>query len=114
MPPDSEQYYGLSYFALQLNELLEEEGGMLPSTDCRFRPDQRLLENGCVKEAESEKRRVEQVCLTNSLFCSSILTLSQVDQGLACTIIFKICCVCVHVCVRVHECVLHSLLVLLQ
>ena len=66
MPPNSEQYYGLSYFALQLNELLEKEEGQLPCTDCRFRPDQRLLEDGHVKEAEAEKRRVEQVCPTSS------------------------------------------------
>lgn len=61
MPPDSEQYYGFSYFAIELNELLEGQKDELPCTDCRFRPDQQLLENGRVQEAESEKRRVEQV-----------------------------------------------------
>ncbi len=61
MPLDSEQYYGFSYFAMQLNECLEEEKELLPLTDCRFRPDQRLLENGCLQEAEQEKKRVEQV-----------------------------------------------------
>ena len=62
MPVDNEQYYGFSYFAIELNELLEGQEEELPCTDCRFRPDQRLLENGNVQEAETEKRRVEQVC----------------------------------------------------
>ena len=61
MPADSEEHYGFSYFAIELNELLESQKDELPCTDCRFRPDQTLLENGRVQEAESEKRRVEQV-----------------------------------------------------
>ncbi len=61
MPPDSENYYDFSYYAIELNELLESQRDELPCTDCRFRPDQRLLENGRVQEAESEKIRVEQV-----------------------------------------------------
>ena len=32
----------------------------LPKTDTRFRPDQRLYENGQVEEAEAEKLRLEQ------------------------------------------------------
>ncbi len=61
MPPNSDQYYGFSYFAMELNELLEGHREELPCNDCRFRPDQQMLENGHVQEAESEKRRVEQV-----------------------------------------------------
>lgn len=34
--------------------------GNLPPTDSRFRPDQRLFENGQVDLAESEKARLEQ------------------------------------------------------
>ena len=63
MPSNNEEYYGFSYFAIGLNELLEKQKDELPCTDCRFRPDQRLLENGCVQEADAEKRRVEQVKL---------------------------------------------------
>ena len=37
-------YYGFSRFAIELNEVLESERGYLPSTDTRFRPDQRYLE----------------------------------------------------------------------
>ena len=61
MPENNEQYYGFGYFAIQLNELLESQKTELPCTDCRFRPDQRLLEDGSVQDAEEEKRRVEQV-----------------------------------------------------
>ena len=61
MPPDSERYYGFGYFAIQLNELLESEKDRLPCTDCRFRPDQRMLENGEVQDADVEKKHVEQV-----------------------------------------------------
>ena len=31
-------------FAIELNELLDNERDLLPHTDTRFRPDQRLLE----------------------------------------------------------------------
>jgi hypothetical protein len=67
MPGNSEQYYGFSYFAIELNELLEGQEEDLPCTDCRFRPDQRLLEDGHIQEAESEKRRVEQVLMRGEL-----------------------------------------------
>ena len=33
---------------------------LLPRTDTRFRPDQRLYENGRVDEADKEKERLEQ------------------------------------------------------
>lgn len=33
---------------------------MLPPTDARLRPDQRALENGELKEAASEKHRLEE------------------------------------------------------
>jgi len=67
MPPDSDRYYGFSYFAVQLNELLESEKEQLPCTDCRFRPDQQMLENGNVQDADAEKKRVEQVMVVNTL-----------------------------------------------
>ncbi|CAM6053561.1 unnamed protein product [Sphagnum tenellum] len=44
LPVDSDLYYGFSRFADELNELLPAEKGLLPPTDTRFRPDQRMLE----------------------------------------------------------------------
>ena len=36
-------------FAIELNETLPNEKNKLPCTDTRFRPDQRLLEEGQVR-----------------------------------------------------------------
>ncbi|RIB25134.1 Oxysterol-binding protein [Gigaspora rosea] len=58
--PDYEQYYGFTQFCIELNELTPDLEGYLPSTDTRFRPDQKLFENGEVEKAESEKLRLEQ------------------------------------------------------
>ncbi len=44
LPADSQLFYGFSRFAVELNELLDNEKELLPHTDTRFRPDQRLLE----------------------------------------------------------------------
>ena len=46
IPPDSDDSYGFSQFAVELNEITELERGKLPSTDTRNRPDQRFFENG--------------------------------------------------------------------
>lgn len=59
MPADHELYYGFSRFAVELNELDMEQARFLPPTDSRFRPDQRLLEEGKIAEAEAEKNRLE-------------------------------------------------------
>ncbi|KAL4216976.1 hypothetical protein ACF0H5_023433 [Mactra antiquata] len=59
MPEDHELYYGFSRFAMELNEILPDETTICPHTDSRFRPDQRLLEEGKIKEAEQEKSRIE-------------------------------------------------------
>ncbi|KAL2080436.1 hypothetical protein ACEWY4_024229 [Coilia grayii] len=59
MPEDYEQYYGLTQFAIELNELDEKEKPLLPPTDTRFRPDQRMLEEGDVGGAEEQKDRIE-------------------------------------------------------
>lgn len=61
MPPNHDQYYGFSFFAMDLNSLPKGLVEKLPRTDSRFRPDQRLLEEGRVSEAEEEKQRVEQL-----------------------------------------------------
>ncbi|XP_041375057.1 oxysterol-binding protein-related protein 6-like [Gigantopelta aegis] len=59
MPEDSDLYYGFSQFAIELNELDKDQIKFLPPTDSRFRPDQRLLEEGRITEAEAEKQRLE-------------------------------------------------------
>lgn len=43
---DYEKYFGFTKFATELNEITEIEEGKIPITDTRFRPDQRLYENG--------------------------------------------------------------------
>ncbi|KAI7887614.1 Oxysterol-binding protein-domain-containing protein [Mucor mucedo] len=59
--PDYQDYYGLTQFAMEINEITSLEKDKLPITDTRYRPDQRLFENGKVSEAEDEKIRVEQL-----------------------------------------------------
>ncbi|XP_074124797.1 oxysterol-binding protein-related protein 3 isoform X2 [Sminthopsis crassicaudata] len=61
MPKGHEQYYGFTQFALELNELDPLTKPYLPSTDTRFRPDQRFLEEGNIEEAETHKQRIEQM-----------------------------------------------------
>lgn len=61
MPDDYELYYGFTRFAIELNELNKDEAKFLPITDTRFRPDQRLLEEGDIQGSEEEKKRVEQL-----------------------------------------------------
>ncbi|KAG7459596.1 hypothetical protein MATL_G00212350 [Megalops atlanticus] len=59
-PENYFQYYGFSRFAMALNELTPEMRPLLPPTDTRFRPDQRLLEEGKVNEADKKKDEVEE------------------------------------------------------
>lgn len=66
-PPNLADVFGFSYFAIELNgtmflivELTPDLEGMLPSTDTRYRTDQRLYEEGRIEEAEAEKLRLEQ------------------------------------------------------
>ncbi|XP_025063892.1 oxysterol-binding protein-related protein 3 isoform X2 [Alligator sinensis] len=61
MPKDYEQWYGFTQFALELNELDPQTRPLLPATDTRFRPDQRLLEEGNTEGAEMQKQRIEQL-----------------------------------------------------
>lgn len=60
LPEDHELYYGFSRFAIELNDLEPGLVGILPHTDSRFRPDQRLLEEGNVPAAEAAKLQLEQ------------------------------------------------------
>ncbi|KAM9824771.1 oxysterol-binding protein-related protein 3-like [Neosynchiropus ocellatus] len=61
MPIDHERYYGFTQFAVELNELGSHLRPLLPPTDTRFRPDQRLLEEGDADGAEEQKQRIEQL-----------------------------------------------------
>ncbi|XP_048834422.1 oxysterol-binding protein-related protein 6 isoform X2 [Brienomyrus brachyistius] len=61
MPTDYELYYGFTRFAIELNELCPEMKDLLPTTDARFRPDQRYLEEGKVDLAATEKQRIEDL-----------------------------------------------------
>ncbi|EEC04850.1 oxysterol-binding protein 3, putative, partial [Ixodes scapularis] len=60
MPEDFELYYGFTRFAIELNELDQQMAKLLPPTDSRFRPDQRLLEEGNISAAENVKSQLEQ------------------------------------------------------
>ncbi|XP_053707756.1 oxysterol-binding protein-related protein 7-like isoform X1 [Synchiropus splendidus] len=59
-PDDHAQFYGFSRYARELNELTPELKKVLPPTDTRYRPDQRLLEEGKVAEADKRKDQVEE------------------------------------------------------
>ncbi|XP_070707814.1 oxysterol-binding protein-related protein 7 [Pempheris klunzingeri] len=58
-PKDYLLYYGFSTFALELNELVPDLKPLLPPTDSRLRPDQRMLEEGHVDEADKKKDELE-------------------------------------------------------
>ena len=55
-----EEMYQFTDFTLQLNILTEEMKEHLPSTDWRFRMDQRYLEEGDLDKAGNEKFRLEE------------------------------------------------------
>ncbi|KAE8283530.1 Oxysterol-binding protein-related protein 6 [Larimichthys crocea] len=59
-PDDQFDFYGFSRYARELNELTPDLEAVLPPTDTRFRPDQRLLEEGKVAEADKKKDEVEE------------------------------------------------------
>ncbi|KAI6222286.1 hypothetical protein M3Y99_01512400 [Aphelenchoides fujianensis] len=62
-PPPHEHaaaHYGFNRFTMALNELHAAERPLLPPTDSRFRPDQRLLEKGEPERAEEAKKRLEK------------------------------------------------------
>ncbi|KAG7325680.1 hypothetical protein KOW79_010605 [Hemibagrus wyckioides] len=61
LPKDYEQFYGFNQFTVELNELNESISPFLPPTDTRFRPDQRLLEEGDITGAEEQKERIESL-----------------------------------------------------
>ncbi|XP_061565032.1 oxysterol-binding protein-related protein 7 isoform X2 [Cololabis saira] len=60
-PKNEMLYYGFSTFAMELNELSPGLKPFLPPTDSRLRPDQRMLEEGKVAEADKKKDEIEEV-----------------------------------------------------
>ncbi|KAJ8322029.1 hypothetical protein KUTeg_000500 [Tegillarca granosa] len=59
-PENSTQYFCFTSFAMALNELREDMCRHLPPSDSRFRPDIRLLEEGQIDAAATEKNRLEE------------------------------------------------------
>uniref|UniRef100_A0A673LNF6 Oxysterol-binding protein n=1 Tax=Sinocyclocheilus rhinocerous TaxID=307959 RepID=A0A673LNF6_9TELE len=53
-------YYGFSSFAIEMNELTPDLKPLLPPTDTRLRPDQRLLEEGKIEQTDKKKDEVEE------------------------------------------------------
>lgn len=59
-PANSAQYYQFTEFAMSLNELEPGMKGQLCPTDSRLRPDVKLLEQGDIDAAATEKTRLEE------------------------------------------------------
>ncbi len=59
-PENSDFFYGMTLHQLQFNYLPDSLRGYIAPTDIRYRPDQRALENGDFKLAETEKHRLEE------------------------------------------------------
>ncbi|KAK4294974.1 hypothetical protein Pmani_032444 [Petrolisthes manimaculis] len=59
-PEHSSHYYHFTLFAMSLNELTDELRQNFSPTDCRLRPDIRLLESGDIDTAASDKGRLEE------------------------------------------------------
>ena len=57
---DPSKQYGFSNFAVELNEITSDNKDSLPPTDSRLRPDQRMVEEGQMDEAEEVKNKLEE------------------------------------------------------
>ena len=57
---DTINNYLLSQYAYDLNNITDSLKGNIPISDSRLRPDQRLLESGCLEEAEELKKKLEE------------------------------------------------------
>ncbi|EPY51026.1 sterol binding ankyrin repeat protein [Schizosaccharomyces cryophilus OY26] len=57
---DPHMHCGMTLFAAQMNEITPIEDGLIPPTDTRLRPDQRLREQDYLEEAEPLKLDLEQ------------------------------------------------------
>ncbi|KAH9900310.1 Oxysterol-binding protein-domain-containing protein [Xylariomycetidae sp. FL2044] len=58
--PNAPNTYGMTAFAASLNEITTVEKGRLAPTDSRLRPDQKLVEDGKLDEAEEWKVKLEE------------------------------------------------------
>ena len=56
---EAEPYYGVSRFAVELNEVTSVERSRIPLTDARLRPEQKAIEEGRGEEVENTKLKVE-------------------------------------------------------
>jgi len=56
---DYKRMFWLGMLGVNLNYKCDEMVGVLAPTDSRFRPDQRLLEEGLIDESDEEKIRLE-------------------------------------------------------
>ncbi|KHN96637.1 Oxysterol-binding protein [Metarhizium album ARSEF 1941] len=60
MADNPSRTYGMTLFAVSLNEITEIEKGKIAPTDTRLRPDQRLAEKGDLDGAEKWKHNLEE------------------------------------------------------
>ena len=61
LPSNYSQFFCLTSYGMTLNDLPELLKKVLPVTDSRYRPDQRMLESGMIDAADLEKQRIEQL-----------------------------------------------------
>lgn len=59
-PENAADYYNFTAMSIMLNQDRPDMRETLPPTDCRLRPDIRLLEQGDVDQAAVEKNRLEE------------------------------------------------------
>ena len=59
MLPDAHMQYMFNNVSVVMNYFNNEMREVLPRTDCRFREDQRLYEEGHVDEADAVKLKIE-------------------------------------------------------
>lgn len=59
-PEKFEWQFFFNQFAIKLNDINDKYRKMLPTTDCRFRPDLRAYEEGKLELAGDEKHRLEE------------------------------------------------------
>ncbi|MBW0504186.1 hypothetical protein O181_043901 [Austropuccinia psidii MF-1] len=60
LPERSNEFYGFTKFAIELNELTQDLIHKLPKTDSRLRPDQRAFEEGRIDKADEIKKILEE------------------------------------------------------
>jgi len=58
-PSNTSQYYNFTSFAMMLNEL-DPRHADIPQTDCRLRPDMRIMEAGDAEGSSQQKARIEE------------------------------------------------------